>query len=184
MEVRQLAPGLWRWTGLHPEWKEGDEWPQAVGSVYYETPETIVLIDPLVPPEDEERFWRALDRDVEGRPVVVLLTVEWHRRSTDEIVGRYGARVGGSVPGVEPFPVAPVDETLWWIPDHGALVAGDILVAGPRVADECLPGRSTPDEIRTLLRPLLELPIERVLVSHGEPVLENGRAALGAALAA
>ena len=34
-----------------------------------------------------------------------------------------------------------------------------------------------------LMRPLLELPIERVLVSHGEPVLRDGRAALARALA-
>jgi hypothetical protein len=34
-----------------------------------------------------------------------------------------------------------------------------------------------------LLSPLLELPIERVLVSHGEPVLHYGRAALALALA-
>jgi hypothetical protein len=33
-----------------------------------------------------------------------------------------------------------------------------------------------------LMRPLLELPIERVLVSHGEPVLHDGRAALARAL--
>jgi hypothetical protein len=33
-----------------------------------------------------------------------------------------------------------------------------------------------------LLRPLLELPIERVLVSHGEPVLHDGRTALRAAI--
>jgi hypothetical protein len=34
-----------------------------------------------------------------------------------------------------------------------------------------------------LLAPLLELPIERVLVSHGEPVLHDGRAALAHAIA-
>ena len=32
------------------------------------------------------------------------------------------------------------------------------------------------------LRPLLDLEIERVLVSHGEPVLRRGREALEAAL--
>jgi hypothetical protein len=32
--------------------------------------------------------------------------------------------------------------------------------------------------LRELLRPLLELPVERVLVSHGEPVLRDGHAAL------
>ena len=34
-----------------------------------------------------------------------------------------------------------------------------------------------------LLRPLVQLPIERVLVSHGEPVLRDGRAALVRAIA-
>jgi hypothetical protein len=37
-------------------------------------------------------------------------------------------------------------------------------------------------QLRVLLRPLLDLPVERVLVSHGEPVLADGRAALAAAL--
>jgi hypothetical protein len=32
------------------------------------------------------------------------------------------------------------------------------------------------------MRPLLQLPIERVLVSHGEPVLRAGHAALGRAI--
>jgi hypothetical protein len=34
------------------------------------------------------------------------------------------------------------------------------------------------DELRMLLQPLLDLPIERVLVSHGEPVLSGGTDAL------
>jgi hypothetical protein len=33
------------------------------------------------------------------------------------------------------------------------------------------------------LRPLLELPVDRVLVTHGEPVLEDGLEALERALA-
>jgi hypothetical protein len=32
------------------------------------------------------------------------------------------------------------------------------------------------------LRPLLDLPVEMVLVSHGEPVLRDGRNALARAL--
>jgi hypothetical protein len=40
----------------------------------------------------------------------------------------------------------------------------------------------THDSLAALLRPLLELEIERVLVSHGEPVLSDGRRALEAAL--
>jgi hypothetical protein len=38
-------------------------------------------------------------------------------------------------------------------------------------------------DVAALMRPLLELPIERVLVSHGEPVLRWGHAALERAIA-
>jgi hypothetical protein len=34
------------------------------------------------------------------------------------------------------------------------------------------------------MRPLLELPVERLLVSHGEPVLRDGRAELAHAIRA
>jgi glyoxylase-like metal-dependent hydrolase (beta-lactamase superfamily II) len=97
--VQELRPRLWRWTGLHPDWTpdEGgpEGWEPEVGCVYYEAPDTVVLIDPLVPPEDEERFWAALDRDVEraGVPVHVLLTVFWHSRSSRAIADRYGAEI-------------------------------------------------------------------------------------------
>jgi hypothetical protein len=37
-------------------------------------------------------------------------------------------------------------------------------------------------QLRTALQPLLELPVEMVLVSHGEPVLSGGREALVQAL--
>jgi hypothetical protein len=37
-------------------------------------------------------------------------------------------------------------------------------------------------EVATRMRPLLDLPIEMVLVSHGEPVLSDGRHALARAL--
>ena len=190
MRVERIEEGLWRWTGDHPDWSPEEEWPKAVGSVYVETPDAIVLVDPLIPPEDRERFLEALDRDVArtAAPVQILLTVEWHGRSTPELAERYGATVGGTPPReVEPFRVEPVDETLWWLPAHGAIVAGDVLLGdesgGVRVCpDSWLVGRSTPAEIRALLHPLLELPVERVLVSHGEPVLEGGRDALAAAL--
>ena len=66
---------------------------------------------------------------------------------------------------------------------RGLLVAGDVpapTAAESGCSDSRLEGRSTPDEIRSLLRALLELELERVLVSHGEPALEGGRAAAGA----
>ena len=80
MNVTELAPGLWRWTATHPEWTEeegGQEgWEPEVSSYALVEEDALVLIDPLVPADDEERFWRALDDDVEqhGPPQIVLGT--------------------------------------------------------------------------------------------------------------
>jgi hypothetical protein len=130
VEVLQLAPGLWRWTGIEP----GSGQP--VGSVYLEAPDAVVLVDPLVPPEDEERFWRALDRDVArcGRPVHVLLTTPRRSRSAALIAERYDAAVwdvirpGDRLPGGVEARAAGPDEVELWIPAHGALVVGDAVV--------------------------------------------------------
>jgi glyoxylase-like metal-dependent hydrolase (beta-lactamase superfamily II) len=191
MRVQELSRGLWRWTGLHPEWtpeQGGPEgWEQEVGCVYYEAPEAVVLVDPLVPPEDEDRFWRALDRDVErvAKPVRVLLTVEWHSRSARSIAERYGGEIGGSLPrGVEAHAAVHFDETILWLPEHGALVFGDIVLGadgGVRLCPESWLENAGHPELKDALRPLLDLPVERLLVSHGEPVLEGGHAALARA---
>jgi glyoxylase-like metal-dependent hydrolase (beta-lactamase superfamily II) len=189
--VEELAPGLWRWTAPHPDWKEGDDWERDVGCVYHEAAGATVLVDPLVPaePADRERFLEALDRDVGRRrlPLAILLTCAWHARSADELTERYGA-VAGPPPGVEAHELPEVEERVWWLAGHSALVPGDVLLGdgagGLRVCpDSWLGERSSPASIRAALRPLLDLPVERVLVSHGAPVLADGRAALERALA-
>jgi len=196
MDVEKIASGLWRWTAFHPEWTTDEDWPQQVGCVYYESADAVVLIDPLVPADEADRFWEALDRDVEraGRSVVALRTVHWHQRSIDDVLARYpGAQLGTAdsnnpLPaGIEAYPVERADETLFWIVQHRALVSGDVLLGsdagGVRVCpDSWLPKDFRGEEFRASLRFLLELPVELVLVSHGEPVLENGREALAAAL--
>lgn len=213
MEVDQIAEGLWRWTATHPDWTPDADWPADVGCVYYEAEESVVLIDPLVPEDaaERERFLRALDRDVEkaGRPLAILITVFWHRRSAAELVERFeGATlwanraaldrlelevsnpfdVGDALPaGIQAHDADRRDEVLFWIPEHRALVAGDVLLGtedgGLRPCpDSWLPENVTPEEFRAGLRRLLELPVEMVLVSHGEPILEGGRAALEKAL--
>jgi hypothetical protein len=187
VRTTEIRPGLWRWTAPHPDWNDGEEWPQEVGCVYFEAPDATVLVDPLVPVGEEARFFSALDGDVErrGLPVSILLTVEWHARSRDALAARY--ENGPERPqGVEPFTAPEVDETLWWIPEHAALVTGDVLLGlsgGIRVCpDSWLDGRSSPAGIRQTLKPLLGLPVERILPAHGEPVLAGGHAALAAAL--
>jgi len=186
MKVQELAPGLWRWTAPHPAWTEGSDWPREVGSVYYEAPEEIVLFDPQLP-TDRAAFLAALDRDVErvGR-VAILLTVRWHARSALELAERYGGRLGGPVAGVEELPLPEVEETAYWLPAHAALVIGESLFGHGAGGLALCPDTWVEGErrraLRFSLRSLLELPVERVLVAHGEPVLSGGRAAVERAL--
>lgn len=197
MELAELRPGLFRWTAPHPDFESDPEpdspadWPEHVGCVAYHGRETLVLIDPLVPDE----LWPTLDRLAEGRPVAVLTTIGFHRRSRDAVVRRYGAstsRAKKTLPaGVETIPIPRAGETMIWIPEHAALVPGDRVLGGRdgglRVCPESwlryLSSGITGEELRAELRPLLQLPIELVLVSHGEPVLARGRDALARALA-
>jgi glyoxylase-like metal-dependent hydrolase (beta-lactamase superfamily II) len=199
MEVQELRPGLWRWTAEHPEWDHAQQWGPDVGSVYAELPDTVVVVDPLVPAGEDERFWSALDRDVErlGLPVRVLLTVHWHERSVAAVLDRYDATLWrpeekGDLPtGVQPEVVKGADwvEAMFFLEPHRALVTGDLLIGkngGIELPIEWFPKAEREWAERELKPELRErlgaLPIELVVVSHGEPVLANGAAALDAAL--
>jgi hypothetical protein len=162
--MREVVPGLRRWTARHPEW--GD---REVSCAYVEAPEAVVLVDPLVPRGDEERFFRALDADVErlGVPMEIALTSPWHRRSADELAHRYGARihVGGYF---ESFPggMHPHDVVLH-APSHGTLFTGDTIVDGELCPEGWLSaGREHQIEC---LRVLLDLGAKLVVSSHGAP---------------
>lgn len=193
MRIDQLRPGLHRWTADHPDAEADPEpdspadWTAAVGSVAYEASDALLLVDPLVPGDG----WDALDGLVErhGKPVSVLTTIRFHGRSKKEVLARYGAST--DVPaGVEAIAFPEAGETMVWLPEPGALVPGDRILGddrgGLRLCPESwlsyLPSGMTRAQLREELRPLLDLPIELVLVSHGEPVLERGRGALARAI--
>ena len=201
MDVRELRPGLWRWTAAHPQWEHAEHWGPEVGSVYAELPAALVMVDPLVPQDEEDRFWEALDRDVErvGKPVHVLLTVHWHERSVAAVLDRYKATLWrpeekGELPaGVHAEVVKGSDwvEALFFLEPHRALIAGDLLIGKAGGGIELPVGwfpKGEQDWAEQELKPelrkrLAELPVELVVVSHGEPVLEDGAAALERALA-
>ena len=48
--------------------------------------------------------------------------------------------------------------------------------------DSWLGEQPDPQELRTELRQLLDLPLELVLLTHGDPVVQNAREALAQAL--
>jgi hypothetical protein len=164
-----------------------------VGSVLYESPGGVTLIDPLLPTEGREAFLRWLDGRVGSSAVSILTTIRWHHRDREELAARYRSHskhAWNAVPaGVVPRPLRGAGETMFWLPELATLVAGDRLLGakdgGLRLCPESWLRRDRVDRhgLAELLRPLLELPVERVLVSHGEPVLTGGRAALAHAIA-
>jgi hypothetical protein len=200
MLPQDIAPGLLRWTVPHPEWDPHAEpgsardWDQIVGSLIYEQPNSVAFIDPLLPAEGRAELLDWFDERIAGRPVSVLTTIRWHRRDREELAERYRStttRAWNAVPaGVSPRPLRGAGETLFWLPAAATLVAGDRLLGGPAGGLEVCPDswlkleRVDRAGLAMLMRPLLELPIERVAVSHGEPVLHDGRAALARAIAA
>jgi hypothetical protein len=141
-----------------------------------------VLIDPLVPDDG----WAWLDERVGATPVHVLLTIRFHGRSRDAVLSRYDADTSPP-PGVQPIRIDD-RETMYWLEAQRALVPGDGLIGdgagGVRRCPESWFDGLTDAEHRQALQPLLELPVEYVLLSHGEPVLDNAREALAAAIRA
>jgi len=197
VRVGELAPGLWWWTAPHPDWQPGRSWPADVRCFYAEAEQATLLIDPLVPSTTPERFWAALDHDVDrrGLPVCVLLTQAAHARSAPAIAARYGAEVwgpeqarhkvggarfcaispGDAVPGGRALPLeqepggsgAPL-----YLPSHGAVALGDVFIArGDRLHVWWRHGASDDawyrERLLPSLRRWLDLPIEHLLVAHG-----------------
>jgi hypothetical protein len=202
--VQEIERGLWLWSAAHPEWDPEPgpttAWIEEVGSVYCELPAAVLLIDPVVPadPADAARLWRALDRDVERlrRPVCVLVTVHWHRRGADAVIARYGALDGVVPDGARAIALGdPIGETAYVLPQFRALAVGDVVLGGNAIEGDprdglraCPPGwygRTAAERawyggtgMSSALRRLAHEPAERILTTHGAPLLQGGRAAL------
>jgi glyoxylase-like metal-dependent hydrolase (beta-lactamase superfamily II) len=188
-ELRDVAPGLWIWRLDHPDWKPGHGWGGPVTSTCVESGGEVALLDPLAAPEDATEIWERLDA---RPPTVVVVLKPDHVRDVDLFVERYGAKAFGpdvffagdapkteldwigpgfELPGglVAQFDGRLRNETPMWLPEQRALVFADGLTA----PEGELRVWWTPwHEKRVLpaLRELLELPVEHVIVSHGEPV--------------
>jgi hypothetical protein len=204
--VQEIESGLWRWTAPHPEWDPDPTattgWVEEVAGVYCELPGAILLVDPVVPADAGQatRLWNALDRDVErlGRPVCVVMTVQWHRRGADAVVARYGAHDGVVPDGARAIALGdPIGETAYVLPQFRALVLGDVVIGGDAIEGERTEGvrvcprgwyGSTAAErawyggpgLPGALRRLAREPVDRLLTAHGSPLLAGGAAALRA----
>jgi glyoxylase-like metal-dependent hydrolase (beta-lactamase superfamily II) len=188
-EVTDIAPGLWLWQVQYIDWPRGDGWDGKVVSTCVESGGEIVLLDPVAPAHEGSKLWTRLDA---RPPTLILVLKPDHVRNVDFFVGRYGVRAFGpefynrdDIPETELEPILPGNtlpgglvalydgrgrnETPIWIPEHRTIVFADALTAPegdllvwwtPWHQERALPA----------LRALLELPFERVIVSHGKPV--------------
>lgn len=203
MDVTRIEDGLWAWTGFHEEWRKdvGCVYVEGTDTVCLVDPiipsedrdRFLAALD-----RDVARL---------GLPVHVLLTVFWHTRSARELAERYDAEVwapsraraaverragpgvrtfrpGDELPGeVTTHATARSNEVVLFLPAHRALVSGDVILGADDGALRLCPASWLPDgvgqdELRSSLEPLLALPVEHVLVSHGQPVIGGGSAAL------
>ena len=157
----EIRPGLWTWTGEHPEWTPEFTWGSEVRSYAVQIEDERYLIDPIQPAP---------------RADGILLTVPWHRRAADEL----DIEVLDDPPvGIEARPGFFVEESVFWLPQHKAIVIGDAFQDGNVPPFEL--ATEDPDAAYARLRALLDLPFELVCPTHGDI---TDRAAFEASVAA
>jgi hypothetical protein len=211
VRVRELAPGLWRWTARHGEWHPG-EWGAQVASFAVDAGDVTLLVDPLLP-DDDAAVLERLDALTGGGRAAIIVTIPYHTRSAEPLSERYDAPVHGhpavgkrlrkasrlrpleELPGgARAYPIGKPRrfEMPVHLPSHRALVFGDAIVTTPE-GDLRIWHTDRVDDARAswyrerfvpTLQPLRQLDLERILVTHGEPVLQDGSAALEEALTA
>jgi hypothetical protein len=193
--VEEIAPGLWHWKALR----------QSIGSEvssYYLVGER-VLIDPMIPteglgwfdehgrPEHLLMTNRHHDRDAWKLQDAFGCIVHCIRDGLHEVVGRgtvesfeFGDVLPGGVGAYEVDAICP-DECALHVPAHRALACADGVVRWPTdgplsfVPDELMdePER-TKAGLRDAYRRLLDLDFDRLLLAHGDPMIDGAKDAL------
>ncbi len=194
-----MHEGVRHWTARHPDWtpESTGGWGPDVTSYAIDAGELLLLIDPLAPPRDVTEL-------AARRETAIVLTNPWHERDARRLSAELGAPVfvpepeeGEPISGrtsystgdrlrgvVEACAGREPNDLVLWIESRRALVVGDTLIdrgAGLELPTDWLPDGVTREQMLDVLRPLLELPVELVLPTHGAP---TDRAALERALAA
>jgi hypothetical protein len=206
------APGLWRWTARHPEWHPGVFGAEVASFALEADRELLLIDPLLPAEEAPvigvlDRL--ADGRDVHALITIgyhVRSAEPLCERYGGQLWGppncasrlRDPSRLRTLDPG-DPGPGGaaafaigrPVRaERPLWLPSHAALAFGDAIVTTPEGELRIWAQQTIDDRRRRFYRerfaptfaPLLDLPLERVLVTHGAPVLADGVAALRAAL--
>ncbi|HEU5318610.1 MAG TPA: hypothetical protein VFX49_21030 [Chloroflexota bacterium] len=202
VELLDISATLWVWRTAYADGHSGHGWGPVVASTCVRSGCKTLILDPLAPADDASEVWSRLDAQP---PEAVVVLKPDHVRDVDLFVRRYGARglgpqvyFRGDVPETVLEPVIPGttlpgglvalydgrnrNETPVWLPEDRTIVFADALTAPESVDGELRVWWTPWHEERTLpaLRAMLDLPFERVIVSHGQPV--HDRAAFERAL--
>jgi hypothetical protein len=195
--VDEVAPGIWHWDALHPRW--------GIRVHSYYLPEERVVIDPIAPPEGLDWFaehgpptdvlltnrhhYRASDDFVDRFGVTVRCARQGlHEFTHGEPVQPFdfGDELPGGIVAYEVGAICP-DEAGLFVPARRALAVADGAVrwtdGGPLafVPDKLMDEpEQTREGLREAYRRLAELEFDHLLLAHGDPFIEDGRAALAA----
>jgi hypothetical protein len=191
--MKELLPGMWHWTAIHPN--TGRE-----VSSYWVRPSRVV-IDALLPAEGIDAFG-------EEPPERVLLSNRHHLRHGELFAAELGCTIACSKPGLHEFEGGPAVEGFDFgdqvaagiealevgaiCPDESALLlheAGALAIAdGIRHYDGRMDFFSDyllgddPERVKTGLREaysrLLDRDFDSLLFAHGDPIVGGGKEAL------
>ena len=130
----------------------------------------------------------------------ILLTQGAHNRGTPDFVERYGASVwtppraawrkipnpattNELPPGIEAIELdGEPQQVVFFIREHETLVSGDVL-AGRHGRIRIFVDEADPERLLPSLEALASLPIERVIIPHGDLILSGGAARIREAVA-
>lgn len=195
--VRGIAPDIYHWTAFHPEQKV------VVSSYYVESAR--VLIDPMLPAGGLDAFEGRLapetilitnryhSRDSAAIAEELGCRVRCHRAGLDHVRERvadaepfdHGEMLAGGIEAIG-VPGQEADETVLFVPQAGgALTVADILLQegdGPLgYAPDGWYGDDPPalkTRVVEACRALLDRDFRHLLLTHGEPIVDNGKGAL------
>jgi hypothetical protein len=220
----ELVAGIHRWSAPHPEWRPRTEEVQSYALV---AGEALLLADPLLPPETDERRPPLLAQlellAAAAARVELLVTVPYHTRSVEELYERFASqrptrlwghalvrkrlRAGTTLQTI-PMGAAGTAESIaggavqaytigrprrsehpLYVPSLRTVVFGDAVVGAQGGLRFWTLSSGTGaewyrDVFAPSLAPLVEQPVEHVLVTHGPPVIGDGQRQLALCLAA
>jgi hypothetical protein len=199
---KRIAKDLWRWTAQHPEWHPG-EFGAEVASFAVRAGDDTLLID-LIEANLGHRLSILITLPYHVRSSEFLrdrfkkdaaTTIWGHPDCTKRMKRKTAFK---PIDPAKPLPAGVSahvigkprrTETPLFVPSHRALVFGDAVAeqggrlrvwAMERVNERV--ERFYKERFSPTLKPLLELDFDRVLVTHGQPVMKDGKKALRSAL--